>query len=514
MLKNLLSTHDVAFATSVDKLFSKVTVSIKDQDRIGLIGKNGVGKTTFLQLLDGRLEPDSGNVIKHGRVGYVPQMEPEGHQHQNVEQLLLSRECHYAKFSDTYRSIFSSTVPEKVFGIGTMSGGERTKLWMALVASAHPDILLLDEPTNHLDKKSVEELKQWLSAFRGAVVFVSHNRSFLSDVACTIWELDKQTVTVFGGGYEKFLQKKRQDADARERQYETANKARQSLREGVRMRETKAARAAKVQQKNKNEPSRSKSAENYFRNRSEKGIGKIKKQQDTQQSHIEEKLDLFQRVKVKTITMPLESRLKKGQLLLDVASLAVKVASMVMVRVPRLRIETGDRIALTGDNGVGKTLLLKTFMREMMQPSRRGFKSGNRVKLSCIDQSYDVIDRELSVFENLKQASNDTNDQGVFKQLGRFQFPEHYAHKQASELSGGETARLAFAIATITPLDLLILDEPTNNLDIDTVDVISDALRDFQGAILVVSHDDVFLKNLEVRQEYKMQNGALEIHPF
>lgn len=510
MLRTLLSTHDVAFATSVNKLFSKVTVTIKDQDRIGLIGNNGVGKTTFLQLLVGTLEPDSGTVNKSGRVGYVPQIVNESYKQEKVEQLLLSEECSYTKFRDTYKNIFSSKVPDKDFGIGKMSGGERTKLWVALVAANNPDVLLLDEPTNHLDSSSVKELKQWIDTFSGAVVFVSHNRSFLSEVAHTVWELHEQTITVFGGGYEKYLQQKQQHIAAQARQYEATEKELKSLKEGVRMRETRAARAAKVHRENKNEPSRSKSAENYFRNRSEKGIGKIKKQQDAERIIIEEKLESLQRVKTKTINVPIESQLKKGQVVIDVEGLQVTVGSTAMLQVSRLRIEVGDRIAVSGDNGVGKTLLLKTLMHEITQPSRCVSRTGTTVRVAYIDQQYDLADKNLTVFENLEQKLDKTDIQGVYKQLGRFQFPTEYAHKKASELSGGETARLAFAIATMTPVDLLILDEPTNNLDIVTMDVISDALQDFRGAIIVVSHDKSFLENLEIKREYRIQNGALK----
>jgi len=509
MLKTLLTTHDVAYATSVNELFSKVTVTIKDQDRIALIGNNGTGKTTFLKLLEGILEPDTGTVIKNGSIGYVPQITNESNQYEKVEQLVLSRECSYVKFQNTYRSIFSSKVPDMECEINKMSGGERTKLLVALMAASGPDLLLLDEPTNHLDKKSIEELKQWTNTFQGAILFVSHNRSFLSDIAQTVWELDKQTVTVFGGGYKRFLQKKQSDADAQVRRYEAANKKLRLLKNGVRMRETKAARAAKVHRENKTEPSRSKGAENYFRNRSEKGTGKIKKKQNAEQIKIEEKLESLQQAKIKAVNVPLELQLKKGKLLIDVARLLVKVDHKIMVEVPRLCIEVGDRISIVGDNGAGKTLLLKTLMQEAKQSLNGVVKFGNAVTISYIDQRYGLIEPQLSVFENLKQKAYETNDQRVYKQLGRFQFPVHYAYKKASELSGGETARLAFAIATIAPLDLLILDEPTNNLDIATMGVISGALKDFRGAIVVVSHDDDFLKDLEIKHRYEIQNGLL-----
>ncbi len=509
MLKNLLTTHDVAFATSLDTLFSHVSITVTERDRIGLIGNNGVGKTTFLRLLEGTLIPDSGTVVKNGSVAYVSQISKEFRTHETVEEFLQSKGCLYQEFSDIYRHIFSSKIPNRESYVYTMSGGECTKFFIALGVATGPDVLLLDEPTNHLDERSVDELRQWILSFRGAVVFVSHNRSFLSYVAHTVWELEKQRVSVFGGDYENYIEKKRHDADARARQYEVVKKELSSLKEGVRMREIKASRAECVHHKNKSEPSRDKSAENYFRNRSEKGIGKIKQKHDVERNAMEGRLELLRNPKIKSINVPLQSQLKVGQLLIDTKDLVVKAGSAVVVRVPHLRVEVGDRVSVAGNNGTGKTLLLKTLMREIVYPSINITKSGHNVAVAYIDQQYDLVDAKLTVFENIAQKINKIDAGAVYKQLGRFQFPEGYAYKSASELSGGETARLAFAIATTAPLDVLVLDEPTNNLDVVTMNIISGALEYFQGALVVVSHDTTFLESLKINQEYKIKNNIL-----
>jgi ATPase subunit of ABC transporter with duplicated ATPase domains len=150
-----------------------------------------------------------------------------------------------------------------------------------------------------------------------------------------------------------------------------------------------------------------------------------------------------------------------------------------------------------GDNGSGKSILVKKIMEEIDQPTPHVSKVGSDINVAYIDQQYEVVIQDLTVFENLEQRMNVVDQELIYKQIGRFQFPEHYAHKKASELSGGESARLAFSIATIAPLDLLILDEPTNNLDIETVDIILDALNEYRGSLIVISHDFVFFGRVE-----------------
>lgn len=509
MLKTLLSTHDVAYATSTQKLFSNILVTIKEKDRIGLIGPNGIGKSTFLKILEGVLEPDSGTVTKHGRIGYVPQIAEEFRQQVAIDELLQSASCPYEQFCNTYKSIFSSTVPNKNSAINSMSGGERTKLWIAMVASQLPQVLLLDEPTNHLDQKSITELKRWIHTFKGAVVFVSHNRPFLSDVAHIIWELNAQTINVFGSGYTDYLHQKEHLAAAQARRYEVTKKELLALDKGVQMRETKAARAAKVQRKNRAESSRSKSAENYFKNRSEKGVGNIKKKHDARRNELEESLQDLQMGSPKTINVPLDSRSRKGGLILETEALPITIDSRVLINDVSLRIEYGDRLAILGENGSGKTVLVKKLMEEVTQPTPNISKVGSDITVAYIDQQYEMVAQNLTVFENLEQKMNDIDQELIYKQIGRFQFPEHYTHKKASELSGGETARLAFAIATITPLDLLILDEPTNNLDIETTDIIIEALNDFKGSLVVISHDTYLLGELKVQQAYIIKGRSL-----
>lgn len=509
MLKTLLTTNDVGYATSTQELFSKVSIAVKEGDRVGLLGKNGTGKTTLLKILSGAVEPDQGTVIQNGAVGYVPQISDIDQRHFTITDQLHEHGCTYERFYRTYKDIFSSPVPQESDSSQDMSGGEQTKLWISMIAALEPALLLLDEPTNHLDKKSVSELESWLKVFRGAVVFVSHNRDFLSRVAKTVWDLEAKNISIFGDRYDAFLRHKQHEAAARSRQYEVTQKELRSLKDGVRMRETKAARAAGVAHKNKSESSRNKSAENYFRDRSEKGVGKIKKKHDKHSAELESLLELVRPEKKRSINVPLESQVFGKRLLIETNGLDVFAGYTKLLSSIDIRIEYGDRISLSGDNGTGKTLLVKALLSEIGHPTKGISKIGTGVQVQLIDQKYEVVDPALTVFENLEQKMKVVDEECVYKQVGRFLFPEYYAHKKAKELSGGEMARLAFAMATISPIDLLLLDEPTNNLDMETVDIILETLTDFQGALLVVSHDDHFLDPLMIQRKYSIKNGIL-----
>lgn len=511
MLKTLLSTSDVAYATSTKELFSHVSVTVSTKDRIGLLGNNGTGKSSLLKLLTGHIEPDNGTVIKNGTFGYVPQIPNEDDTNETLAELLATKDCSYNEFSLCYKSIFSANIPDPETKLCSLSGGERTKLWIALVGAKKPSILFLDEPTNHLDEKSINELGKWLRKLHSAVVFVSHNESFLTKNARTIWELNAGSVSVFGSGYTDFLKQKKHLKEAQARQYEASKKGLAALRSSIRMRETRAARAEKVQRQSKTDTSRSKSAEDYFHNRSEKGIGKMKKKHDTERIEIEKSIEQYRPAKLKTVNVPLETSNRTGNLILDIQNLSISIDSRELLSDVALRIEHGDRLAITGDNGTGKTLLVKKLMTEIEHPTLETSRVGTNIQTAYIDQKYDIVDLQLTIFENLERSLSSIDQQRIYKQIGRFQFPEHAAHRKAHELSGGELARLAFAMTTIEPLDLLILDEPTNNLDIETISVIVEALNDFQGSLIVISHDTSFLQKLKVQKNYRIEHKRLTL---
>lgn len=508
MQKITLQTHNIKYATSSKSLFTKVTLSVANKDRIVLIGKNGTGKSTFLKILAGEIAADTGGVERHGRIGYVPQA-VLATKEQTVDSFLQNHGVGIEDFLSTYKKVFSSKAPALYTSLKNLSGGELTKLHLIIEIAKEPDVLLLDEPTNHLDKRSLDELRNYIDVFQGAVVLVSHNRDFISKTAKIVWEIEDGTISVFGGGYHGFIKSKKHVEEARHRLFEATQKQLRKLQKGIEKRETKASRAERVGRQNKQEASRSPSAEDYFRNRSEKGVGKIKRKQDAEKTAILETLEDLKHTTQKRISVPLESNRRNGRLIFEANRLTITAGDSTIIEDIALRLEFGNRIAIMGDNGSGKTLFLKTIKRELETHTNPLMKTGSEVNVAYIDQKYDVVNRNATVFENLASETTSTDKEQIFKQLGRFLFPPEYANKPASELSGGETARLAIAIKTIKPLDLLILDEPTNNLDIETIETIVEALSDFKGALIVVSHDQSFIQDIGVEKQYEISNKSL-----
>lgn len=507
MSQSLLQITSLSYSTPLKPLFKNLNLTVQSGDRIALIGKNGEGKTTLLNSICGQTKPDAGSVSVSGVISSVEQISDNNHSDQCVADQLTEKEVSFGHFIRTHKSIFSSPPPEHSMIVGNMSGGELTKYLIVLALLEKPDLLLLDEPTNHLDRKSIKELEVFLKSFQGAVLFTSHNREFLTTMVEKVWSLGSQTVQVFSGGYEAFITEQKQQLQAQSRQYEATKKEISSVRAGIEKRETRANRASKEGRQKKAEKSREKGAEDYFRNRSEKGIGKTKKKQDKSLDVLKVKLGALKEDSVKSVHVPFETINKSGAVLLDVFDLAVTIENKVLVTVPNFRLTVGDRVSITGENGSGKTSLLNKLMLEV-EHKHTSLSIINGI--AYVTQSYHQVDRGKTLIENLGGHSNDLDKERLFKQLGLFQFGKEYAHVHAAQLSGGETARLAFAIATLNPIDLLVLDEPTNNLDIETLDTIARALSGFRGAILVVSHDQSFLEEIGIDSEYQIENCILK----
>lgn len=511
MSRALLTVHDLAYSTSVATIFSKLSVTVSAGARIGLIGRNGVGKTTFLQLLASKLELDSGTITIDGVVGYVPQV-PDSHLKEVTIGDLLGQEAYlHGQYDQLYAKIFNAPALTKDIQIKDLSGGEYTKAYITFSVMSNPDVLLLDEPTNHLDTKGIESLQNWLYQFPGAVICVSHNRAFLENAAKIIWEISENTINVFTGTYSESIIQKGYEAEAKERKYESVKKELNVLEKGVSMREVRVARAAKASKRSKSDASRDKMADGYTANRSEKGAGRLKKQQDSERVRLGNTLDDLRAVQTTSVSIPLDGRSGGKKMIFDVKNITVLIGERTLVTDVSIRVEYGDRVAITGDNGAGKTVLVKRLLEEVMAPSMQSNGEDGAIEMQYIDQRYDIVDESLTLFENLESVVATTNNERIYKQLARFKFPEHYMHRKPTELSGGELARLAFAMVTTSPIDLLVLDEPTNNLDVDTVDVILEALQDFTGAIVVISHDQFFLDSLKIERMYAIEQKSFFI---
>lgn len=513
-MQTLLSATDIGFELPHKTLFKALSVSIARGDRIGLIGKNGEGKSTFLKILSGAIEPTSGRVDAHGKAHYVAQLDfALFEKSDTVAEFLKRRALSWPLVQASLARIFSEIHIVQNKEVRALSGGELAKLLIAIADSDNPDVLLLDEPTNHLDAEGLEVLKNYLHAFRGAFVVVSHDPLFLEYVASTIWEIDQGNLIHFKGTYSAYQDQKKLADEARERALEAARKGVRKAHRAIEASQTRVSRASRAGKRSKAEPSRDKFAEGFFRGQSEKTAGKIKRQQDQMLEEREQRVSEFRKPKRKTTHIGLDEGAERSKrMLVSVSDGSVSIANRKLIEHIDLRIEFGDRIVITGKNGSGKSLFVKGLMGIQNTLAIEGVvKRGEGIEAVYMDQKYHSIDPELSILDTMLQANPNLDEQAARTQLGTYLFgTEISVTTKAGMLSGGETARLVLAQITAKPIDLLVLDEPTNNLDIETLDIIADALKDFKGALLVISHNIHFLAQLEIQRAYLITGQRLK----
>lgn len=507
----LLSTKNIGFELSDRTLFRALTVSIATGDRVGLIGRNGSGKSTLLKIIAGLVESTAGKVESFGATHYLPQLDFALFERaESIEAFLSSQQLSWFSVRTSLDRLFGQTaiLPEKE--VRALSGGELAKLLIAIADTNSPDVLLLDEPTNHLDAEGLEVLKQYLLTFKGAFVIVSHDPFFLDRVATSLWEIDNGKLTRFGGSYSEYQEQKKIADEARERDLEAAQKKVKKARWAIEARETRAARATRAGKQSKSEPSRDKFAEGYFKGRSEKGAGRLKRQQDQMMGERQERVEQLQQPKRKTAYVNLAAGAEQSKrMLVNVSDSVLSVGGRKLIEGISLRIEFGDRVVFTGKNGSGKSAFAKALIGAPGVAKLEGVvKRSDSLEVVYLDQKYQTVRPKESILDNLLQANPNLSENAARGQLGKFLFGENLSIRNAAgTLSGGETARLALAQATSRPIDLLVLDEPTNNLDIETLDIVARALEDFPGALIVISHNVHFLARLGIERAY-MLSGA------
>ncbi|MCE9643959.1 ATP-binding cassette domain-containing protein [Candidatus Parcubacteria bacterium] len=509
----LLAAKELVVELQHKTLFKELSVSIARGDRIGLVGKNGEGKSTLLKILAGELEPTSGRVVSSARVHYLPQLDLTLFERADtVADLVASRNAELSLVQAALRRLFYLSIsPERE--VRTLSGGELAKLLIAIGDADNPDLLLLDEPTNHLDVEGLEVLKRYLLKFQGAFVVVSHDPFFLDHAIASLWEIEDGCLTRYGGNYSYYQEQRRLADEARGRDLEAATKSLNKARRAIEVRETRVARATRASRRAKSEPSRDKFAEGFFQGKAEEGAGRLKKRQEKALAEKQEKISNLTKKKVRKVHLDLEteSDLSK-RMLVNVSGGVLSVADTPLLQDISLRIEFGDRVVFTGGNGVGKSSLAKTLALIPGPASLLGtLRRGERFQAVYMDQKYQSVRPKLSVLQNILEENSAWTEEDARNHLGRFLFREEAVMKKAEVLSGGETARLALALVTSRPLDLLVLDEPTNNLDIETLEIIAAALQDFRGALIVISHNVRFLAQLGIGRAYKLADGRLRL---
>ncbi|MDF4029268.1 ABC-F family ATP-binding cassette domain-containing protein [Lactobacillus delbrueckii] len=497
--------HNLEQRFGAAPIFSKVNFSIENNARIGLVGPNGAGKTTLLKIMTGRQEASQGEftVNKGIELGYIAQehdfdeeksiweemltvFQPLIDQGQQLEKLQyaiadhpededLLRRLDQAQYNFeqaggyTYQAEIKSMLngfnfPEATWSkqIASLSGGEKTRLSFVKLLLKKPPLLLLDEPTNYLDLDTLDWLEAFLKNYPGAILTVSHDQYFLDHLATQIFELQHGELTVFKGNYSQYLAQR----ELRDQQQEAAYEKQQE--------EIK--REEEFIQKNIVRASTTKQAQSR-----RKAL---------------EKMELVDPPKHKSkVRIKFDSARPSGKEVLILKDLAVGYPDKTMLKDISFQINKGDRVAIIGQNGIGKSTLLKTVMKQL--PVKSGtIKYGASLDIGYYDQELQGIDYSKTVIDTIWDRHKDMNEKDIRSILASFLFTAKDIDKQVSQLSGGQRARLTLTVLSTEHNNFLLMDEPTNHLDLDAKEVLEKALSDYDGTLLFVSHDRYFINEL------------------
>lgn len=476
-------------------ILDKASLSVHEGDRIGLVGRNGAGKSTFLKVISGILSADSGEVAKKKNlvIGMLSQeftLDKTKNVHENIldgasKIVNLIKEYEELPHDSTKRHLLeehilrlegwdlerkidllikSLNAPSAEREIATLSGGEKRRVALCRALISQPDLLILDEPTNHLDTDSIEWIENFLVNYKGTCIFVTHDRYFLDRIANRIVELSSGTFFSHQGNYTDYLINKAERQTIKEVE---ENKRQNFLRRELDwvMRGPKA-RRTKAKSR----------LDNYY---------EVAAQQNT-----EVELD------VEMIIPPAE---KLGKKVLELKDVSIKLGGKFLFEGLNLDFAAGRKLGIIGKNGAGKTTLLKIFLGELL-PTKGKLELGEKTEFNYIDQARLLLNDEDTVVESIGEGSETIKfgkyQMGVWTYLRRFLFADDRINTKVGRLSGGERSRLTLAKIIKNGGNFLMLDEPTNDLDLPTLRVLEEALIAFEGCVIVVSHDRYFLNRV------------------
>ena len=503
----LIQLNNVTKNFVVNEVFSNVKMEINNKDRVAIVGRNGAGKSTLLKIISGEIDFDNGErtVSKDTTIGYLSQefivredlsiyeemitcfneiieLEKELEKisyeltSENIEsnpglldkydrlqnQVLTHKDYHYKSKIDSvlYGLDFDKEVFDKK--ISTFSGGEKTRLSMAKLLLSEPDLLILDEPTNHLDMENVAWLENYLSSYNGAIVIVSHDRYFIDKVVNVVYNLEFGKLKKYVGNYSNFLRQYEEDYEKNLKEYVSQQKDIKRLEEFV--------------QKNIARASTSKMAKS--------------------RQKVLDKMEIIDNPRKDDKAANIEFRIKEqsGRDVLIINDLQVGYEEQVGQKY-NFSVYKGDRLAIVGKNGIGKSTLIKTIAKKQKKLGGN-IQYGSKVSLGYYDQKQAEFESSKTILNELWDEYPLMKEAEVRTVLGRFLFRGDDVLKIVRDLSGGEKARLQLAKLMLEKNNLLILDEPTNHLDITSKQVLEEALENYEGTILFVSHDRYFINKI------------------
>lgn len=460
---------------NIDKL------EIFDGDKIGLVGVNGSGKTTLLNIICGKESYEAGNVFLDVNYSYINQLEEEVH----IEESKISKEL---KLPNEYTSF--------------LSGGEKVKARVAKALNNSSRIIIADEPTSNLDVKSIKYLEDKFNRFNGAILLVSHDRDFLDNICNKIIEIDESKVTMFNGNYSSYLKQKKELDNRESFEYNQYIKEKRRLEEAI---------VIKTSLKDgiKKTPKRFGNSEARLH---KMGNQSAKKNMDNSIKAIKTRIEKLEEKDKPKENIVIKIDIAEGNEFysnypIEIKDINISFENKLILRNASFKLKKNKRVALIGENGCGKTTLLKAII-----DNNKGVKIANRVKIGYFQQDLMILNEDTTILDNILESSSE-KETFIRIVLSRFLFRKNDVYKKVSVLSGGEKVRVALCKILLSDNNLLILDEPTNYLDIQSMEALEEALKNSNKTMIIVSHDRRFISNV-CNEILCFEDNTLKYYPY
>ena len=517
----MITVENLAIDVGARRLMSGVTFRVNPGDKVGLVGRNGAGKTTLTRTLSGELAPAEGHITVSGELGFLPQDPRTGDPEQLARHRILDARGlgtltsqlaratedmgstdpriadkamrRFGTLTDRFQALggyaaeaeaasisHNLGLPDRVLDqpLGTLSGGQRRRIELARILFSDADTMILDEPTNHLDADSIVWLREFLKTYRGGVIVISHDIDLVGETVNRVFHLDatRQVIDIYNMGWKLYLRQRAADEERRRKERANVEKKASVLKDQAARFGAKASKAAAAHQ---------------MIARAEKMLSGLEDERQTD--------------RVAKLRFPDPAPCGKTPLMGE--ALSKSFGSLEIFAGVDLAIDRGSKVVILGLNGAGKTTLLR-LLAGVDTPDTGRLVAGHGLKVGYYAQEHETLDVSASVLQNMVSVSQHLTETEARRVLGSFLFTGDDVHKPAGVLSGGEKTRLALAMLVVSSANVLLLDEPTNNLDPASREEILDALANFQGAVVLVSHDPGAVEALNPERVLIMPEGT------
>lgn len=488
---SLINIQNAYLAFSNLEILKNSTLYINENERVCLMGKNGTGKSTLLKIIHKQQELDQGHIIykKNIHITYLKQDNPNNLNMSIYDfiSLGLSEEKDNKKKNINQNAkiekIIETIQLDKNIFLSQLSGGLLRKVALGRTLIEQPDLLLLDEPTNHLDMQTVKWLENFLKKFPGSVLFVSHDRNFIQNICTRIVDLDRGKLVSWPGDYKNFIKLKNESNRIEIIQKKLFDKNLQKeelwIRKGIKARST----------------------------RNEGRVKNLKKLRQQNQDY--KKIEQLSNVKIN------QSKNYLGKIIFRLENIDFLIDNKIIIKNFSSTIQHGDKLGIIGDNGCGKSTIIKILIGEK-KPQKGKIYTGTGLHISYFDQNRSVLDPNKSIIDNISYGKDkiilNGKEQHIIGYLKNFLFKPNEIQSLVKTLSGGECNRLLLARLFLKPSNVLILDEPTNDLDLDTLQLLEKIIIDYSGTVVIVSHDENFINNTVNKCWHFEKNGLIQIH--